>query len=112
MRGQHSSRALCSDLNYVFREVFVVNIVLDIPSLVSISVTTEHYYGQEIVNLETTVQCEITLNMNVTRVTMDRADAFDLLPGDHPIQNFVPGTNFTSDGCLDYPDFVFISTGK
>lgn len=30
-----------------FRDGFVVNI----PSLVSISVTSEHYYGQEIVNL-------------------------------------------------------------
>lgn len=84
-----------------------MNIVLDIPTLVSISVTTEHYYGQEIVNLETRVQCEITPDMNWTR-----ADAFDLLPGDHPIHSFIPGKNITSHACLDYPDLVFISAGK
>lgn len=63
-------------------------------------------------NLETTVKCLITADMNLTRITKDRADAFDLLPGDHPIQNFIPGKNFTSSGCLDYPDLVFISAGK
>lgn len=89
-----------------------MNIVLAIPSLVSISVTTEHYYGQEIVNLETTVQCEITPDMNWTRVTKDQADAFDLLPGDHPIERFVPGRNITSNACLEYPDLLFISAGK
>lgn len=109
---RHSSRVLYSDLNYVNREGFVVIIVLAIPSSVSISVTSEHYYGQEIVNLETTVQCEVTPDMNLTRITMDRADAFDLLPGDHPIQNFVPGTNTTSNGCVDYPDLVCVSAGK
>lgn len=63
-------------------------------------------------NLETTVQCEITPIMNLTRVTKDRADAFDLLPGDHPIQSFVPGRNITSHGYLYQPDLVFISAGK
>lgn len=86
-----------------------MNIVLAIPSLVYISVTTEHYYGQEIVNLETTVQCEINLNMNFTRITKD---PFDLLPGDHPMDGFVPGRNITSRGCRDYPDLLFINAGK
>lgn len=89
-----------------------MNIVLAIPSLVYISVTTEHYYGQEIVNLETTVQCEININMNGTRITKDRADPFDHLPGDHPVDGFVPGRNTTSHGCLDYPDLLFINAGK
>lgn len=64
-------------------------------------------------NLETTVQCEITPeDMNLTRITKDRADVFDFLPGDHPIQSFVPGTNATSHGCLDYPDLLFISASE
>lgn len=46
------------------------------------------------------------------RNTTVYTDAFAYLPGDHPIQNFIPGANVTSMGAIVRPDQYLKIVGK